>query len=73
MRDTRFDKDSKGQYVKIMDKFASCEHRFNQIDVEKTDKIFEIVKRSQNEQKVVSNELKTENNQGRNLIINHIN
>ena len=43
--DTRFDKESRGQYVKIMEKFASFDRRFELIDPEKTDKIFEIVNR----------------------------
>ena len=42
-RDMMNDKDSRGQYLRIMEKFASVDNRFNQSDIEKTDKIFEIV------------------------------
>ena len=49
-RDTVFDKDSRGQYLRIMERFAAVDVRFNaiasDINVEKTDKIFEIVKRA---------------------------
>ena len=46
-RDLMNDKDSRGQYLRIMEKFASVDTRFNAIDVEKTDKIYEIVRKSQ--------------------------
>ena len=50
-RDLINDKDSRGQYLRIMEKFATVDDRFNKIDVEKTDKIFEIVRKSQQEQR----------------------
>ena len=43
-RDTRYDKESRGQYVKIIEKFANIDQRFKAIDPEKTEKIFEIVR-----------------------------
>ena len=46
-RDLMNDKDSRGQYLRIMEKFASVDNRFNAIDVEKTEKIYEIVRKSQ--------------------------
>ena len=46
-RDLMNDKDSRGQYLRIMEKFASVDNRFNAIDVEKTDRILEIVRSSQ--------------------------
>ena len=45
-RDLMNDKDSRGQYLRIMDKFASVDNRFNAIDIEKTEKIYEIVRKS---------------------------
>lgn len=48
-RDLINDKDSRGQYLRIMDKFATVDDRFNAIDVEKTEKIFDIVRKSQQE------------------------
>jgi len=64
-RDIRVDKDSRGQYVKIMEKFGAVEQRFNAIDTEKTDEIFEIVKKSSNDQYRANRDLKTvsENNE----------
>ena len=41
------DKDSRGQYLRIMEKFANVDNRFNAIDIEKTDRILEIVRSSQ--------------------------
>jgi len=45
------DKDSRGQYLRIMEKFATVDARFNAIDVEKTEKIYDIVRKSQQEQR----------------------
>lgn len=56
-RDLMNDKDSRGQYLRIMEKFAVVDNRFNQIDVEKTDKIYEIVRKSQQESRVGIREL----------------
>lgn len=55
------DKDSRGQYLRIMEKFASVDNRFNQIDVEKTDKIFDIVRKSQQESRGGIKELVQDN------------
>ena len=46
-RDLMNDKDSRGQYLRIMEKFANVDNRFNAIDIEKTDRILEIVRSSQ--------------------------
>jgi hypothetical protein len=56
-RDLMNDKDSRGQYLRVMEKFIAVDNRFNQIDVEKTEKIYEIVRKSQQESRVGIREL----------------
>lgn len=36
-RDIRIEKDSKGQYLRIMEKFKSVNEKFDEMDVEKTE------------------------------------
>ena len=55
----RVDKDARGQYQKIMERFGAVEQRFDHIDAEKTDQIFEIVKYTQEAQFRANRELKT--------------
>ena len=64
-RDSRFDKESRGQYVKIMEKFQHVDRQLEQIDPEKTDKIFDIVHRQQATMKATVNDLKSGNTEGR--------
>jgi len=50
-RDVRMEKDAKGQYLRIMEKFKSVDAKFDEMDLEKTEKIYEITKRSQDDQR----------------------
>ena len=45
-RDKRMEKDMRGQYLRIMEKFIAIQEKFENIDLEKTDKIYDIAKRS---------------------------
>lgn len=55
------DKDSRGQYLRIMEKFANVDNRFNAIDIEKTDRILEIVRTSQQQTREGMKELSVVN------------
>jgi len=48
----------RGQYLRIMEKFIAVQEKFESIDMDTTDKIYNIVKRSQEDQKNSSKELK---------------
>ena len=60
-RDMMNDKDSRGQYLRIMEKFANVDNRFNAIDIEKTDRILEIVRTSQQQTREGMKELSVVN------------
>lgn len=55
-----------------MEKFTAVDNRFAQIDVEKTDKIFETVKKAHVDQKKASIEFKSESVDSQKIIVDQI-
>lgn len=55
-----------------MEKFAVVDRHLDQIDPDKTEKIFEIVNRQRETMKNVAGEIKTDNSAGRDMIAKQI-
>lgn len=62
-RDAVLEKEQRGQYIRIMEKFIQVDNRFDQIDVEKPEKIYTIVGKTQKEARINIKELRLANEQ----------